>query len=148
MASRIDISVEEKDFDISKELEKIKSFSVTSGAVVFFVGKVREIEDNKLDFLCIESFPEMAEKEIKKICEESLKQWKLDCVIVKHRHGKLKLNDNIVLVATSSIHRDKAYEASMHIMNLLKSHVPFWKKEITGNKENWVENNHSDSSLG
>jgi len=141
MTRMIKVSVEEKDFDISEELERIKNISYESGAVVFFVGKVREIGEGKLDILQIEAFPEMAKKEITKICEESLEKWKLDCIVVKHRYGELKLNDNIVLVITSSIHRDEAYKASMHIMNLLKSNVPFWKKEIDGKKENWVENN-------
>ena len=83
----------------------------------------------------------MSKKEIIKICEKSLKQWELDCIVVKHRYGKLKLNENIVLVITSSIHRNNAYEASMYIMSLLKSNVPFWKKEISGEEELWIENN-------
>ena len=141
MVGKVFVSVEEKDFDISKELNKIKELSSESGAVVLFLGKVRQDKKGKLDFLKIESFSEMARKEIVEICNRSLKQWKLDCILVKHRYGKLKLNDNIVLVITSSVHRDNAYEASMHIMKLLKSNVPFWKKEISGKEEYWIENN-------
>ena len=64
----------------------------------------------------------------------------LEYILVKHRFGRLKLNDNIVLVITSSKHRKNAYEASRHIMEYLKSNVPFWKKEVANNTENWVEN--------
>ena len=141
MAGKVFVYVEEKDFDVSEELDKIKKFSSESGAVVLFVGKVRQNKLENLDFLKIESFSEMARKEIVKICNHSLKQWKLDCVLVKHRYGKLKPNDNIVLLITSSAHRDNAYEASMYIMKLLKSNVPFWKKEISGKEEFWLENN-------
>ena len=141
MAGKVFVYVEEKDFNISEELDKIKKLCPESGAVVLFVGKVRQNKKRNLDFLKIESFSEMARNEIEKICNQSLKQWKLDCVIVKHRYGKLKPNDNIVLLITSSAHRDNAYEASMHIMELLKSNVPFWKKEISGKEEFWLENN-------
>ena len=141
MAGKVFVSVEEKDFNVSVELDKIKSLSSESGAVVIFVGKVRQNKQGNLDFLKIESFSEMARKEITKICNQSLKQWKLECIVVKHRYGKLKPDDNIVLLITSSDHRNNAYEASMYIMKLLKSNVPFWKKEISGKEEFWLENN-------
>ena len=51
-----------------------------------------------------------------------------------------KINDNIVLVITSSKHRNKAYEASEFIMEYLKSNVPFWKKEVADTTQKWVEN--------
>ena len=141
MDGKVFVSVEEKDFNVSEELDKIKNLSSESGAVVLFVGKVRQNKQGNLDFLKIESFSEMARKEITKICNRSLKQWKLECIVVKHRYGKLKPDDNIVLLITSSDHRNNAYEASMHIMRLLKSNVPFWKKEISGKEEIWLENN-------
>ena len=141
MDGKVFVSVEEKDFNVSEELDKIKSLSSESGAVVLFVGKVRQNKQGNLDFLKIESFSEMARKEITKICNQSLKQWKLECIVVKHRYGKLKPDDNIVLLITSSAHRNNAYEASMYIMGLLKSNVPFWKKEISGKEEIWLENN-------
>ena len=141
MDGKVFVSVEEKDFNVSEELDKIKSLSSESGAVVLFVGKVRQNKQGNLDFLKIESFSEMARKEITKICNRSLKQWKLECIVVKHRYGKLKPDDNIVLLITSSAHRNNAYEASMYIMRLLKSNVPFWKKEISGKEEIWLENN-------
>ena len=141
MAGKVFVSVEEKDFNISEELDKIKNLSSESGAVVIFVGKVRQNKQGNLDFLKIESFSEMARKEITKICNQSLKQWELECIVVKHRYGKLKPDDNIVLLITSSAHRNNAYEASMYIMRLLKSNVPFWKKEISGKEEIWLENN-------
>ena len=141
MACKVFVSVDEKDFNISEELDKIKKLCPESGAVVLFVGKVRQNKQRKLDFLKIESFSEMARKEITKICKQTLKQWKLDCIMVKHRYGKLNIDDNIVLVITSSAHRNNAFEASKHIMNLLKSNVPFWKKEISGSEEIWLENN-------
>ena len=40
MDGKVFVSVEEKDFNVSDELDKIKNLSSESGAVVLFVGKV------------------------------------------------------------------------------------------------------------
>ena len=67
-------------------------------------------------------------------------KWDLEYILVKHRFGRLKINDNIVLVITSSKHRKNAYEASEFIMEYLKSNVPFWKKEVADKTQKWVDN--------
>ena len=48
MVGKVFVSVEEKDFDVSKELDKIKKLSSESGAAVLFVGKVRQNKQEKL----------------------------------------------------------------------------------------------------
>ena len=53
MAGKVFVSVEEKDFNVSEELHKIKRISSESGAVVLFVGKVRQNKQGNLDFLKI-----------------------------------------------------------------------------------------------
>ena len=47
MTGKVLVSVEEKDFNISEELDKIKNLSSESGAVVIFVGKVRQNKQGK-----------------------------------------------------------------------------------------------------
>jgi len=93
-----------------------------------------------LKYLEIESFEELARIKIKEICYDAANKWDLEYIVVKHRFGRLKLNDNIVLVITSSKHRTNAYEASKFIMEYLKSNVPFWKKEVADKTQKWVEN--------
>ena len=107
---------------------------------MFYVGKVRYLEDDKLQYLEIESFKELATRKIKEICDDAATTWDLEYILVKHRFGRLELNDNIVLVITCSKHRKNAYEASRYIMECLKSNVPFWKKEVANNTQNWVRN--------
>ena len=140
MSSKIILAVQKNDFDLNTEIEILKSKTKKAGAVVFFVGKVRDLEDDNLQYLEIESFEELAKSQIKEICDDAANKWDLEYILVKHRFGRLKLNDNIVLVITSSKHRKNAYEASMFIMEYLKSNVPFWKKEIADNSRKWVEN--------
>ena len=140
MKNTIIVAVQKIDFDLNLEMEFLKAKTKKAGAVVFFVGKVRDLEDDKLQYLEIESFEELAKSQIKEICKNAADRWDLEYILVKHRFGRLKLNDNIVLVVTSSKHRKNAYDASVYIMEYLKSNVPFWKKEVANKTQNWVEN--------
>ena len=140
MKNKVIVAVQKIDFDLNLEMESLKAKTKKAGAVVFFVGKVRDLEDDKLQYLEIESFEELAKSQIKEICKNAADRWDLEYILVKHRFGRLKLNDNIVLVVTSSKHRKNAYDASMYIMEYLKSNVPFWKKEVANKTQNWVEN--------
>ena len=140
MPNKIIVAVQKSDFDLNSEMETLKLKTEKAGAVVFFVGKVRNLEDDNLKYLEIESFEELARDQIKEICENAANKWDLEYILVKHRFGRLKINDNIVLVITSSKHRTNAYEASEFIMEYLKSNVPFWKKEVADKTQKWVEN--------
>ena len=140
MNRKIIVRVQKTDFDLNLEMEALKLKTEKAGAVVFFVGKVRDLEDDKLQYLEIEAFEDFAKRKIKEICDDAATTWDLEYILVKHRFGRLELNDNIVLVITSSKHRKNAYEASRYIMECLKSNVPFWKKEVANNSQNWVEN--------
>ena len=140
MKNKVIVAVQKIDFDLNFEMESLKAKTKKAGAVVFFVGKVRDLEDDKLQYLEIESFEELAKSQIKEICKNAADRWDLEYILVKHRFGRLKLNDNIVLVVTSSKHRKNAYDASVYIMEYLKSNVPFWKKEVANKTQNWVEN--------
>lgn len=140
MKNKVIVAVQKIDFDLNLEMESLKAKTKKAGAVVFFVGKVRDLEDDKLQYLEIESFEELAKSQIKEICKNAADRWDLEYILVKHRFGRLKLNDNIVLVVTSSKHRKNAYDASVYIMEYLKSNVPFWKKEVADKTQKWVEN--------
>ena len=140
MSNKITIEVQKSDFDLNSEMETLKLKTEKAGAVVIFVGKVRDLEDDTLKYLEIESFEELAKSQLKEICDEAENKWDLEYILVKHRFGRLKINDNIVLVITSSKHRKNAYEASEFIMEYLKSNVPFWKKEVADKTQKWVEN--------
>tara|TARA_B100001121_G_scaffold254222_1_gene231343 strand:+ start:273 stop:698 length:426 start_codon:yes stop_codon:yes gene_type:complete len=140
MPNKIIVAVQKSDFDLNSEMETLKLKTEKAGAVVFFVGKVRDLEDDNLKYLEIESFEKLARDQIKEICENAANKWDLEYILVKHRFGRLKINDNIVLVITSSKHRTNAYEASEFIMEYLKSNVPFWKKEVADKTQKWVEN--------
>lgn len=145
------ISIQTEDFDFSTEYEQLKRQSPQSGAIVMFVGLVREFSDHAhINSMTLEHYPGMTERVLNDIITQAQKKWPLERVRIIHRIGELFSSDQIVLVGVSSAHRVSAYEASQFIMDILKTEAPFWKKESTldlqgSEKERWVESKTSDS---
>ena len=44
----------------------------------------------------------------------------------------------IMMVATAARHRAEAFAAAEFLMDYLKSRAPFWKKEFTADRADWV----------
>ncbi|KGK17776.1 molybdopterin synthase catalytic subunit [Vibrio navarrensis] len=143
MDSRVSVQLE--DFDLATEYAQLAQGSA-AGAVVTFVGKVRDINlGDKVIGLSLEHYPGMTEKSLSEICDQAQTRWPLLGVRVIHRVGDLALGDQIVLVGVSSAHRSAAFEACEFIMDFLKTKAPFWKKEITTDQTRWVESRESDN---
>ena len=133
------IKVQEEDFLIEKEIEKIKKLYFNVGAVSSFIGYVRNINENKkVKYLNLEVYKDMAIENLNKVCNDAIKKWNLTDALVIHRYGKLKLNEKIVLVATFSEHRINSFESCNYIMDYLKKDAPFWKKEYYNNSSEWL----------
>lgn len=134
------ISVQEQDFDFGEEYQKLMADNVTDGAVVTFVGLVRDFnQGNSVHGLTLEHYPGMTEKALLDIVQEAKGRWPLGRVRVIHRVGKLGLGEQIVFVGTTSKHREAAFAANQFIMDFLKNRAPFWKKENTSEGQRWVE---------
>ena len=133
------ISVQSEDFDISKEINRLKDGRTDLGAIATFSGLVRDIHGDKaVQKMTLEHFPAMAEKELHKIGEQACGRWPLQGLTIIHRYGELYPGDQIVLVITTSHHREAAFEAAQFIMDWLKTDAPFWKKEQTNEGTHWV----------
>lgn len=110
------------------------------GALVSFVGQVRDLNDDSVvSGMHLEHYPGMTEKALAGIAEQAMQRWELADALVIHRHGDLKLLDQIVLVVVASAHRQAAFAACEFIMDYLKTEAPFWKKESTPEGERWVD---------
>lgn len=117
------------------------------GAVVSFVGQVRDINDgSSINTLKLEHYPAMTEKALLKIEIEAKTRWDLIDSLIIHRVGTLQPQDQIVLVLVASAHRGDAFSACEFIMDYLKTSAPFWKKEATSQGERWVEAKLSDDA--
>lgn len=134
------ISVQTQDFDFPHEYQKLRNSSDSDGALVTFVGLVRDTNlQQSVSGLFLEHYPAMTDKVLNKIVEQAREKWQLGSVSVIHRVGQLQVSDQIVFVGVTSQHRQSAYQANEFIMDFLKTQAPFWKKETTSQGDTWVE---------
>ncbi|QVL45641.1 MAG: molybdopterin synthase catalytic subunit MoaE [Methylophilaceae bacterium] len=139
------VRVQTADFDVAIELTAIRTASADVGAVVSFVGQVRDMNDgDTVKTLTLEHYPGMTERALEQIETEAKSRWDILNSLIIHRVGTLKPLDQIVLVAVSSAHRGEAFKACEFMMDYLKTQAPFWKKESTPDGERWVEAKSSD----
>ena len=142
------VSVEEKDFDISAEINALTLGNTGIGAVATFIGKVRgEAHGNKLQSMTLEHYPGMTEAELSDIEQEAVMRFHLSASRIVHRIGPLQPGENIVLVITCAAHRSDAFAACEFLMDYLKTRAPFWKKEtgVTG-EGRWVDARECDEA--
>ncbi|ENA36966.1 MULTISPECIES: molybdopterin synthase catalytic subunit MoaE [Pseudomonas] len=141
------IRVQAEAFDPGVETSAMHAANVGVGAVVTFIGYVRDFNDGlDVSGLYLEHFPGMTEKSLAKIAQEANSRWPLLKVDIIHRVGRLEPGEPIVFVGTASAHRQAAFEACAFIMDYLKTRAPFWKKEDTPQGPRWVEGKSSDIS--
>lgn len=139
------ISIQEDDFSIAELSEQVRASDASNGAIVTFTGIVRELKgDAILEAMYLEHYPGMTEKALLKIAMQARQRWTLGNIVIVHRIGRLRLNDNIVFVGVGGAHRSESFQAAEFIMDYLKRDAPFWKKEITTEGEYWVEAKQTD----
>ncbi len=134
----MDIRVQAEPFDLGAETNAFAARQSGMGAVVTFTGIVRDLDNDVLDVMEIEHYPGMTEKALEKIASQAHERWDIGDILIIHRHGSLRPDDLIMMVATSSRHRADAFQAAEFLMDFLKSRAPFWKKEKTNVSTDWV----------
>jgi molybdopterin synthase catalytic subunit len=150
MTIPVTIRIQEADFDIAQEISALTEGRTDIGAVVTFSGICRGAEGGEpIAALTLEHYPGMAETEIARHAETAASRWPLTGLTIIHRVGRIKPGENIVLVVTSSAHRHAAFEAAEFLMDYLKAHAPFWKREEGASGTNWVDaREHDDAAAG
>jgi len=141
------IRIQEKDFDVSTEIAAIRKGDPRVGAVVSFLGTVRDMnEGSQVQELTLEHYAGMTEKALQEIVDQAKSRWDIYQSLVIHRIGPLLPEDQIVLVAVTSAHRGEAFAACEFIMDYLKTAAPFWKKENTPEGTRWVDARVTDDA--
>mgnify|MGYP003316578272 CR=1 FL=1 len=101
-------------------------------------------KSDQVEILELEHYPGMTEKSIAKILDRVASSWSLEGVQVVHRIGKLKPEDQIVLVMVAASHRSEAFQAASMVMDFLKTEAEFWKKETGDLGKRWVQSTDQD----
>jgi len=139
MADAVTIRIQQADFDVSREIAALTASRTDIGAVVSFSGICRGTEGgDATTALTLEHYPGMAEAEIARHADEAMARWPLTGLTIVHRVGRLVPGENIMVVLTASAHRQAAFQAAEFLMDYLKAHAPFWKREETAEGAGWI----------
>ena len=134
------VSIQSADFDLSTEAAALRAGDGGVGAVVAFVGTVRDQGGaSAVSAMELEHYPGMTEAAIEAMVDEAFRRFDIRAARVIHRVGLLQALDQIVLVLVASAHRGQAFQACEFLMDYLKTQAPFWKKEYTADGAHWVD---------
>ncbi len=141
------VTIQTGDFDLSREIARLRAGDAQVGAVCSFIGTVRDRSDGvAVSTMELEHYPGMTEKTIEAMIDEAHRRFDIRGARIVHRIGLLQPADQIVLVAVSSAHRGQSFQACEFLMDYLKTQAPFWKKEQTPGGAYWVDARVSDEA--
>ena len=137
--------VDSKDKKLSiNDAERFIS-SVEFGASIFFIGTVRNQNNNKnVIGITYDSHDELVIKSFEEIYNEADQKLNIQdkAVFIEHAKGYLNLGEMSIIIAVACKHRDQAYVFSRYIIEEIKKRSPIWKKEhYTDNQSNWLKGN-------
>lgn len=100
----------------------------SSGAVVMFLGIVRDHDDGRevlgLDYQAHPEAERFLADCVRRIADESGL-----AVAAAHRVGRLRVGDVALCAAASAPHRAEAFDACERLVDLIKREVPIWKRQ-------------------
>ena len=137
-----------KIIDSSKEkidILKAEKFLSSSnfGAIIYFVGTVRDLNENKkVTGITYDSRDTMVIKSFEEIYKESETKLKIKdkAVFIEHVKGYVDVKEKSIIIGAACKHRDEAYNLSRFIIEEVKKKSPIWKKEHYDNEESeWLK---------
>ncbi len=143
------VRVQAEDFDVGAEFAALTAGRHDIGGIGCFVGTVRAAPpgERQLAAMTLEHYPAMTQRALERIAAEAEARWSLLGCTVIHRHGRLPLGANIVLVIAAAAHRQAALDATSFLIDWLKTKAPFWKQEhFADGTDLWVEAKASDDA--
>ena len=129
--------------DILKAEEFLSSSNF--GALIYFVGTVRDLNENKkVTGITYDSRDSMVIKSFEEIYNEADQKLNIKdkAVFIEHAKGHLKLGEISIIIAVACKHGDQAYVLSRYVIEEIKKTSPIWKKEHYENEESeWLKGN-------
>lgn len=131
------IEFTDSPINIESVIESVKDKEC--GAVVVFIGTVREVSDNrKVLYLEYDVYRRMAEKLLSDLSDYLKERLNVRRISIVHRFGKVLPGEVSVVIAVSAPHRKEAYEASQYVIESLKKDIPIWKREVREDTQEWI----------
>lgn len=113
------------------------------GAHQIFLGQIRndDVDSKAVQAIEFSAYAEMAEEEYFKIREIIFSKYDLICMHVFHSLGRVGAGEINLFVFVSSVHRKDATEACKEMVELIKTKLPIWGKEMFDSDEHrWKVN--------
>ena len=111
------ILISEADFDVGEQYQAMVQAAPHAGAIVFFVGLVRDFytpdKSSQVSHLELEHYAGMTEGVCQDIINEAQQRFAFDRARVVHRVGKLSANEQIVFVDIANASNRK------HLLSLI-----------------------------
>ncbi|MGN6201266.1 MAG: molybdenum cofactor biosynthesis protein [Solirubrobacterales bacterium] len=116
--------------------DRLNALVATShtGAIVTFQGTTRDVE--RLDY---EAYEPMAEEKIVAILADILARHEIEGAAAEHRTGAVPLGEPSVIVVVAAAHRGPAFAAAREAIDRIKAEAPIWKREVEGDRAEWIE---------
>ena len=137
-----------KIIDASKEkidILKVEEFLSSSnfGALIYFVGTVRDLNENKkVTGITYDSRDSMVLKSFEEIYKDAELKLKIKdkAVFIEHVKGYVAIKEKSIIIGVGCKHRNEAYNLSRFIIEEIKKRTPIWKKEHYANEESeWLK---------
>ncbi len=133
------VIVGEEDFDLEDLKETIVEED-TSAVMTFSDIVKKEREGVDVQHLEVRLYEGMTKNELKRVKEETLKEFDVNGIIIVQRLGIIEAGENVMGIVVSAPDKKEAIEACVSCLDRFESYVPLWKKETTiDGKEHWVE---------
>ena len=135
------IDASKEKIDISKAEEFLSSSNF--GALIYFVGTVRDLNENKkVTGITYDSRDSMVIKSFEEIYKDSDIKLNIKdkAVFIEHVKGYVSIKEKSIIIGVGCKHRNEAYNLSRFIIEEIKKRTPIWKKEHYTNEESeWLK---------
>ena len=135
------IDTSKEKIDILKAEEFLSSSNF--GALIYFVGTVRDLNENKkVTGITYDSRDTMVIKSFEEIYKDSEIKLKIKdkAVFIEHVKGYVSIKEKSIIIGVGCKHRNEAYNLSRFIIEEIKKRTPIWKKEYYANEESeWLK---------
>ena len=135
------IDTSKEKIDILKAEEFLSSSNF--GALIYFVGTVRDLNENKkVTGITYDSRDSMVLKSFEEIYKDAELKLKIKdkAVFIEHVKGYVSIKEKSIIIGVGCKHRNEAYNLSRFIIEEIKKRTPIWKKEhYTNEKSEWLK---------
>ena len=135
------IDTSKEKIDILKAEEFLSSSNF--GALIYFVGTVRDLNENKkVTGITYDSRDSMVLKSFEEIYKDAELKLKIKdkAVFIEHVKGYVAIKEKSIIIGVGCKHRNEAYNLSRFIIEEIKKRTPIWKKEHYTNEESeWLK---------